>query len=58
MSISLSGRKGQTLDILVENMGRINYGGEINENQKVTISDVGGYDKHLHLPKFKLSDGK
>lgn len=27
--------KGQTLDIIVENQGRINYGGQINDNKKV-----------------------
>jgi len=26
---------GQTLDVIVENQGRINYGGQINDNKKV-----------------------
>ncbi|WP_076444013.1 glycoside hydrolase family 35 protein [Chryseobacterium sp. RU37D] len=33
-------RKGDRLDILVENMGRINYGSEINHNIKGIISPV------------------
>ena len=27
--------RGQTLDIIVENQGRINYGSQINDNKKV-----------------------
>ena len=29
------GMRGQTLDIIVENQGRINYGAQINDNKKV-----------------------
>ncbi|KAK2163294.1 hypothetical protein LSH36_82g04009 [Paralvinella palmiformis] len=40
MTVNITGRKGQKLDILVENMGRINYGAEINENQKGLVGNV------------------
>jgi len=30
---------GHTLDIIVENQGRINYGPQINDNKKVGLSD-------------------
>ena len=31
---------GQTLDIVVENQGRINYGAQINDNKKVRYFNV------------------
>ena len=50
MTVNITGRKGQKLDILVENMGRINYGAEINENQKVTfIIIVGSTNINIYM---------
>ncbi|ELU13067.1 hypothetical protein CAPTEDRAFT_174701 [Capitella teleta] len=39
-SMNILSRKGQSLDILVENQGRINFGAQINGNRKGIISDV------------------
>jgi len=33
--INTFGVQGQTLDIVVENQGRFNYGADINDNKKV-----------------------
>ena len=37
--MNLIGRKSQTLDLLVENMGHVNFGNQINENRKVSTSN-------------------
>jgi beta-galactosidase len=34
-SLNTYAQQGQTLDILVENQGRLNYGSVINDNKKV-----------------------
>lgn len=34
-SFNANGYPGQTVDIIVENQGRLNYGGQINDNKKV-----------------------
>jgi len=31
---------GQTLDIIVENQGRLNYGAQINDNKKVCTEQL------------------
>lgn len=35
MMLNIVGTKGQTLDIIVENQGRINFGAAMNDNKKV-----------------------
>ena len=39
ITLSITAKKGQTLDILVENQGHINIGPDINNNTKVGITD-------------------
>lgn len=34
-SFNANGYPGQIVDIIVENQGRLNYGGQINDNKKV-----------------------
>ena len=36
-TLNIVASKGQTLDIFVENQGRICYGSEINDNRKVSF---------------------
>ena len=38
LTLSITAKKGQTLDILVENQGHINIGSGINNNTKVSIT--------------------
>jgi len=38
--INTFGVQGQTLDIVVENQGRFNYGADINDNKKVWDVDL------------------
>ncbi|GFS06358.1 beta-galactosidase [Elysia marginata] len=40
VTVNITGSKGQAVDILVENMGRINYGSQILNNTKGLIEDV------------------
>ncbi|XP_071158148.1 beta-galactosidase-like isoform X2 [Mytilus edulis] len=40
LSLSITAKKGQTLDILVENQGHINFGSGINNNTKGIIQNV------------------
>lgn len=48
--INITGRQGDTVDILVENMGRVNFGNKINDHKVTkqrlrlsTTSDCAGF---------------
>lgn len=44
--INITGRQGDTVDVLVENMGRVNFGNKVNDH-KVTTAEA--------LRRFRLS---
>lgn len=54
MSFNILVKRGQNLDILVENQGRVNYGSQINQNKKVYATKkptLNIYCKFLFLNK-------
>lgn len=41
LAINITGQQGDTVDILVENMGRVNFGSKINDYKVRTTHDCG-----------------
>ena len=39
-AVNITGKKGDTVDILVENMGRVNYGGDMVHQLKVSKASI------------------
>ena len=49
LTLSITAKKGQTLDILVENQGHINFGSGINNNTNVGITGSQSLDILLEV---------
>lgn len=47
--MNVTGRQGDQLDILVENMGRVNFGTYINDNKARDVKDDMVYNIFLKL---------